>query len=287
MKKTVNLVDKLIALANGETLPDSQLRGDWFSKMQSEGILIAITHGSRKAWRAVGEQSLRQYVTDRFAIADLEQCRRILQSEERSRAEMVAVTGNSKFAAQRTFTGFLVNCYEPIRARLNDNPITLLPAEGSFHFIYDYKNLTVPDNAIVVGIENAENFRHIRKQRPFFEQNISRQSPLLFVSRYPQNGDLARWLQRITNRYVHFGDLDLAGINIYLTEFFNKIGPQRASFLIPNDYEERIAHGSRQRYDEQYARYHNMTVTDSCVQPLVDSINLHHRGYDQEGFISL
>ena len=55
---------------------------------------------------------------------------------------------------------------------------------------------------------------------------------LLFVSRYPQSIYLRSWLQKIPNRYVHFGDFDHAGINIFLTEFHAHLGA-RSSFLIP------------------------------------------------------
>ena len=42
--------------------------------------------------------------------------------------------------------------------------------------------------------------------------------PLLLVSRYPQSKDLVTWLHTVPNHYVHFGDIDLAGIHIYLTD---------------------------------------------------------------------
>ena len=69
----------------------------------------------------------------------------------------------------------------------------------------------IPEDVMVVGIENPENFRWISRQKVFFKENLSSSSPLLFVSRYPQtqHGDLIRWLKAIPNRYVHFGDLDL------------------------------------------------------------------------------
>lgn len=286
MKKTINLLEKLLALANGETLPDSQLRGDWFKQMQADGILIVITHGSKKSWRAYSEQSLRNFVAERYDIRNLEECREMLESESVSRSDMVEATGDSKFVVKRSFMGFMVNSYQPIEAIINGKPFTIAPADGTFTFIYDYRNFIIPSDVIVVGIENAENFRHISAQRKFFEQNISSDMPLLFVSRYPQNGDLARWLQLIPNRYVHFGDLDLAGVHIYLSEFYQYLG-ERSSFLVPSDYEERFIKGSRQRYDDQYERFANMNIADLRVKPLVDLINKLHRGYDQEGFIAL
>lgn len=284
MKKTANLVGKLIDLASGEALPEGQLRGEWFRQMQADGILIAITHGSRKSWRAISEQSLRRYVAEKYGIRDLEECKAMLDGETISRSGMVEATGDSKFVMKRSFTGFMVNSYVPIAASINGSEFTIAPADGTFTFIYDYRSFSIPKDVIVVGIENAENFRHISSQRCFFEREISAHAPLLFVSRYPQNGDLARWLQQIPNRYVHFGDLDLAGIHIYLAEIYQYIG-ERSEFLIPSDSEQRLSKGSRQRYDYQYARYHGMAIADPRCQALADLINHHHRGYDQEGFI--
>lgn len=285
MKKTAKLIDKLLALACGQALPDNKARGEWFREMQADGILIAVTHGSHKSWRAVDGQSLRNYVEEKYGLHNLEDCRKTLGGASISRSDMVEATGDSKFVRLRAFTGFLVNSYTPIESVMSGSPLVIDPADGTFTYIYDYRHFSIPHEVTVVGVENAENFRHIAAQRKFFEQNIQGEAPLLFVSRYPQNGDLVRWLQTIPNRYVHFGDLDLAGIHIYLSEFYQYIG-ERASFLIPADYESRLSKGSRQRYDDQYARYHNMEIADRRVRLLADCIHRLHRGYDQEGFIT-
>ena len=166
---------------------------------------------------------------------------------------------------------------------LNGQEFMVNPKEGSFLFVADWQSFLVPDDVVVVGIENMENFRMIRQQRKLFEQCIGTVR-LLFVSRYPQSIDLRSWLQTIPNRYVHFGDFDLAGINIFLTEFHAHLGA-RSSFLIPQDIEERIAKGSLERYNDQYARYNRITSDIKEVQALIDLINKYHRCYDQEGYI--
>ena len=93
-----------------------------------------------------------------------------------------------------------------------------------------------------------------------------------------------RWLEKIPNRYVHFGDFDLAGIFIYQNEFYNKLG-DRASFLVPDDIESRLKSGSRERYDVQIKRYSHMKVTDERLLPIIDLIKKYRRGYEQEGYI--
>ena len=148
----------------------------------------------------------------------------------------------------------------------------------------DWQEFRIPEDVVVVGIENMENFRLIRRQRTLFEQSIGSER-LLFVSRYPQSTDLASWLQHIPNRYVHFGDFDLAGIHIFLTEFHIHLS-ERSSFLVPEDIEARLSHGSRERYDSQYRHFRHLHCDNPSLQRLIDLINKYHRCYDQEGYIT-
>ena len=128
-----------------------------------------------------------------------------------------------------------------------------------------------------------ENFRMIRHQRELFESVLG-DMPLLFVSRYPQSKDLRKWLQGITNRYIHFGDFDLAGINIFLSEFQQFLG-DGSSFLVPTDIERRLQIGSQERYNSQLSRFRDLKCDDNKIQDVIDLINKYHRCYDQEGYI--
>ena len=283
MKMTLSLIKKLIRLARGETLPASSCHGDIFDEMCGEGILIVTAHGSRKVVRAASEVVFREYVVTKFGVTSLENAERLFESSDNNRSTQVNVTGDSKFVRRRSFFGFLVNSYSPIHAALHGKPFVINPQPGSFVFVADYTDFLIPANVTVVGIENSENFRYIERQRDFFNSQIG-SGDILFVSRYPQGGDLLRWLKSIPNRYIHFGDLDLAGVAIYQNEFYKHLGSQ-ASFLVPNDYCERLMAGSRERYDTQYVKYRDMKIVDSRLEPLVRYIHQAHRGYDQEGFI--
>ena len=237
-----------------------------------------------------------------------------------TRSELVEKMGDSKYRKVRTFRGFLVDCYMPIEANLNHRPFLLNPQEGSSVFINAPETFEIPEDVVVVGMENAENFMQIRKQKYIFDASAVEEKDLssveekdlssveekdlssveekdlssgvhqekrcLFVSRYPQENlsDLRAWLMRIPNRYIHFGDFDLAGVHIYLSEFYAHLG-DRASFFIPSDIEERLADGNSSLYDQQYARFKNMEVTDARLQPLVDMIHRYRKGYEQEGYI--
>ena len=133
-----------------------------------------------------------------------------------------------------------------------------------------------------------ENFRMIRRQRRFFEEYLHAHGlsdKVLFVSRYPQSTDLRRWLCTISNHYLHFGDFDLAGISIYLFEFWQYLGKERSSYLIPDDIESRLKSGSRKRYDEQCEHFKDIKSDILELQRLIELIHKERKAYDQEGYI--
>lgn len=285
MKITVALIDKLIRLRDGDSLPASQLHGEWVEELIRDGILISTSHGSRRTLHAPQSDTLCKALSAiDERLVDLEQMRDTLLSNDLSRSDQASTTGNSKLVDVRSCPGFPVNSYEPITCTLNSQEFTVNPQKGSFLFIADWQTFYIPSNVIVVGIENMENFRMIRQQRQLFTQTIGSRR-LLFVSRYPQSKDLVSWLQKIPNRYVHFGDFDLAGINIFLTEFHIHL-KERSSFLIPNDIEARLRNGSKERYDAQYQRFHNLQTDIQPLQSLIELINKFHCCYDQEGYIN-
>ena len=283
MKISKTLTNALLQLVNGETVAASMLRKDFADVLLAEGMLTVQVHGSRRSFRAIDASALKN-----FLQAHYEELRTIgdeMPQSYETRSEQAVETGNSKLVKVHSCPGFPVNSYQPIPCSLKGKPFVVNPPEGSFLFIDNWKQFVIPEDVIVVGIENMENFRMIRRQRQLFEKEIGN-VPLLFVSRYPQSTDLRKWLQDIPNKYVHFGDFDLAGINIFLTEFHKHLG-DRSTFLVPSDIEQRLAKGSQVRYNNQFDKYHTLRCDIPYLQSLIDLINQYHRGYDQEGYISL
>ena len=266
------------ALIAGEQVAGSRISRKMLEELMDEGLLSVVTRGSRKSYRARDIEALKRFLIDKD-----ESYRMLDINASDSRASMAAETGNSKLVKVRSCPGFPVNTFEPITCKLNAIDIVINPVEGSFLFITDWKVFSIPEDVVVVGVENMENFRMIRQQRALFESEIGKHR-FLFVSRYPQSTDLRSWLQSIPNRYVHFGDFDLAGIHIFLTEFHQYLG-DRSSFFIPSDIEKRLQNGSQERYDNQLSRFGNLKSDDKDIQSVIDLIKKYHRCYDQEGYI--
>lgn len=271
------------ALLAGKQVAGSRLNSKLLDELSAEGLLLVIPRGSRKSYRARDMEALKRFLIDKD-----ESFRIIEVNASDSRATMAAETGNSKLVMVRSCPGFPVNSYERVECFLGGDSFPVNPQEGSFLFVSDWKKFTIPEDVVVIGVENMENFRMIRRQRRFFEEYLHTHGlsdKVLFVSRYPQSTDLRRWLCTIPNHYLHFGDFDLAGINIFLFEFQQYLGKERSSYLIPTDIESRLKSGSRKRYDEQYYRFKDIK-SDACeLQQLIDLIHHERKTYDQEGYI--
>lgn len=281
MKISNTLLTTLQRLMDGESIAASTLRKDFTETLMAEGLLTVQTHGSRRAFRAIDAKALKKYLQARYE--ELRTFGDDMSTSYETRSEQAFETGNSKLVKIRSCPGFPVNSYDPIVCTLCGDDFVVNPPEGSFVFIDDWRHFAIPDDIVVVGIENMENFRMIRKQRSLFESVLG-DRPLLFVSRYPQSKDLRNWLKGISNKYVHFGDYDLAGIHIFLMEFYKYLG-DRSTYLIPSDIEQRLAKGSLYRYNNQFDKYHTLRCDIPYLQSLIDIINKYHRGYDQEGYI--
>ena len=286
-----SLIQAFSALRAGETVPYSRFPADVAEELLLEGGARSIVHASRKSLKVVSRAAYDVFLRSKGLLPEkLEETVDALRNRE-TRGEQVHLTGDSKAVAVRTCPGFPVNVIGPmpLSVRLGERKILLCPCPGSFLYISDFRNFRIPSDAIVVGVENMENFRLPERQTAVWEQIREQYGdggvpPILLVSRYPQSKDLVSWLQEIPNPYVHFGDFDLAGISIYLTEFYRHLG-ERSAFFIPEDIEDRLSNGSRKRYDDQFPMYGKMDITDPRLEGLVQLLHRHQKGYDQEGFI--
>ena len=273
------------ALLAGEQVAGSRLNSKLLDELLAEGLLLVVSRGSRKSYRARDAEALKRFLVDKD-----ERYRLLEVNASDSRATMAAETGNSKLVMVRSCPGFPVNSYEPIECFLDENPFVVNPQEGSFLFVSDWEKFTIPEDTVVIGVENMDNFRMIRKQRTFFEKylhNHDLSDKVLFVSRYPQSTDLRKWLCSIPNHYLHFGDFDLAGINIFLFEFQQYLGKERSSYLIPADIESRLKFCSRKRYDEQCNRFKDIKSDILELQQLIDLIHHERKLVCESDFIAL
>jgi len=274
----ISIAEKLILLRNGEKVPFSKLKHEVIDLMIGNGILNVQLHGrSKKLVYLSNKELLAPFLINHFGIDNLENYITGYLKAELSRAEAIEISSNSKLRSVRTFKGFLVNCYEPVECVLNNRVVSIEPQEGTFTFIYDYLTFNPSPDITIIGIENPENFRQIQKQKILFG-NIRP----LFVSRYPQNKDLIRWLMSIPNDYLHFGDFDFAGLNIYMNEYKKHL-QEKSSFFLPANIEKLLStRGNRDNYTKQAIQFDLSLVEEENVLILIGLIEKYRKGLEQE-----
>lgn len=286
MKLPLSIAEKLRLLLQGNTIPAAQMRHGSVDKMLEDGILLKQRTGANRNIYHLNKQAgLAAYLHNNFGISSLEDYINGYGEENLTRSESVRIASDSKWRKQRTFKGFLVNSFEPVSTHLNGKELIIHPEPGTFRFIADFETFIPARDVIIVGIENPENFRYIREQAHLFEGR-----KILCLSRYPQSqsGDVIRWLQMIPNAYLHFGDFDFAGINIYLGEYKKHL-KERAGFFLPGAIEDLIiSNGSRDLYNKQlHLQPGTEAIEDAAVIRLVALLHQHKKGLEQEALIGI
>ena len=284
MKLPIGIAQKVKQMLDGEEVQSSKLKQSIVLKMVEDGaIQYRNISKSKRMYFIKNVENLNNYLRTEFGINNLNQYIEQINNPNLTRSEAIEISSNSKVKNIRTFKGFLVNCYQLINATINNTPTVINPTEGTFTFIYDFETFIIPKNITIVGIENPENFRYINKQVRLFK-NITP----LFISRYPQNKDLIKWIKNTPNNYLHFGDFDFEGINIFLNEYKKHIG-NKAEFFIPDEIEKMIRErGNATVYDTQiYKRPKLNNINDIAILDLIKIIDKHKKTLEQEYLINL
>lgn len=270
---------KIQRLLAGEEIGFSSLSGPVFRELIDKEYIVLDRTGKRKMIAVVkNAEYLMKALRQKWQINDIREYIAFLDKEEKDRTDVQKMLGGTKEEKTSTFQGFLVNSLETVPYTLNGQQGTLPQIKGSYLFVSDYDTFQIDGDITIMYVENFTCFKQIERYLHLFEPGR-----YLFVSRLLSSNAFKEWIKNIPNRYIHFGDFDLAGIDIYL-HFYDEIG-SRASFLIPDDIKERIAnHGNSSLFYSQEEKCKNIKVSDNRVQPLVEIINKYHMGYEQEGY---
>lgn len=274
-------ISRLKRLLDGEQLPSSQLNTVFFEDLLKEGYLMVVPKGkNRSVVVAKNKEYLAKHISQQWQIKDLDEYVSFREGPSPTRIEVQNVLGDTKAMNVVSYQGFLVTAYDEIDYVLHGQTGHLPLIDGSMLHVFDYEDFTVPRDVTIVYVENFTPFRYISRYRHLLEKGTR----YLFISRYGTSSAINDWLKRVPNRYLHFGDFDLDGIRIY-QKFYDEIGPERASFLVPNDIEERIrTKGNSNLFYTQERRNDGYEVTDPRLLKLASIIREYHAGYEQEGY---
>ncbi|MDF1883603.1 hypothetical protein JHD49_06600 [Sulfurimonas sp. SAG-AH-194-C21] len=187
---------------------------------------------------------------------------------------------SSKTKESKSLEGLYVSSLEKIDIKLDEKIVSIIPNNGLGYFLFYTQKVELFESTIILGVENYQVVWFAQKYKQFFDtKNI------LFVVINPY---MLEWISSLENEYIHFGDYDLAGINIYL----NKIVPRlqkskKYSMFIPPNIDTLIKeHGDCELYEKQ-KQYQSLYTKDEQINSLISSINHYKKSIEQEGLYLL
>lgn len=287
MRERVSLKDLRGLLA---LMEDGMIRASSFSekvakRLREEHLVSAKRDGRAIILSAANSSQIKGFAQRLCGAEDLDWYLKVLEDKQvgisPSRSDAAKLVNDTKAFGSDVMKGIRLNAIWQVEILFDGQPFRLDLPKGTSFEVDDESLLEINPEIIVVGVENYATFMRIKDYAHLFDAG----KPYLFTYRatYGKDsyGKWIGWLKRIPNQYLHFGDLDKGGLKIYIDNFRSALG-ERASFLIPDNYEELIRCGSTKLYDQQYGEAAPDTNKDFRVKPLLDAIEKYHKCCEQE-----
>ncbi len=197
-----------------------------------------------------------------------------------SRDKIQKWTNNTKSKTSKSLKGLYLSSLNNIDIKINNEIVTIVPTNGLGYFCFYTEKVEVAKDITIVGIENYQVVWFAKRYKELFSQKN-----ILFVVRNPY---MREWIESLENEYIHFGDYDLAGINIYINEIVPQLKKSKKySMFIPNNIESLIQkYGDRELFEKQ-KRYLDIEIEDRDVMRLKEIIKKYKKGLEQEGLVAL
>jgi len=280
MKLSLSLAKKLLKLVEDKRINSSEFKNQKkLQELLDDGIVYLQVKGQNTKIILESEYRLDIYLKQ-YGITNLEDYIYQGLNPSRSRASISQVSNDTKSFKTQVQAGLYLASYEPIEISVNDEKMILYTPHMSSLFLHKDARLDLEDDIVVVGVENFENLTSIIKQKDFF--NDARKKVFMF-----RNKQALDFLSQSFNTYLHFGDFDLAGVNIFLNEMVPRLIHERYDFFLPENISELLDHGNSEDYFLQMKKYPNLKTKVKYLQDFIDLLHGKKRSLHQEYLIKL
>ena len=272
---------KLVKLVEEKSLNGSEFKHqELLQELEEFGVVQVRVRGQRSKIHLLSKEKLDILLSRRYNTSDLNDYINVIDNKQRTRAEITHVSGDSKDLKTEVQSGLYIASYEPVDIKINGQKTVLLTTDMSSFFVHKNANLEFSKDVLVVGVENFENITYIQKQKNLFDDGRQK----IFMWR---NENARSFFGECKNDYLHFGDFDLAGVNIYLKEIVPRLPHGRCEFFIPLNMEKLLKSGNSEDYFKHARRYPNLKSDKKYLQEFIDLLHKEKRSLHQEFLIGL
>lgn len=202
-----------------------------------------------------------------------------------SRDEVTDFYSDTKAAESKSFNGVTISSFTTIDIILNGIQQKFHPPlPGTGVFIHYSQKVEFPLDVVVVGVENPQVVWYIQRYKHLFaHQNIVFLATSDYKTTYP-----LEWLKTMPNKYIHFGDFDLAGISIYLHTIVPRLLMCAShSYFIPDDTPELIKQYGNSKLFTKQIRFINISSSDKSISSLIELLIDAQKAFEQENLALL
>jgi len=250
------------------------------AKLKLNGAVTNSQKRSRKYIDLVNEENiflfLRNYDYLIDSVEELDNYIEIFFDKKVPRDTIQQYHNNSKAKTSKSMHGLYLSSLQKLDITLDGNTICILPNDGLGYFFFHTQKVEVSKSTIIVGVENYQVVWFAKRYEKFFDK-----PNILFVYK---SAYMLEWISTLENEYIHFGDYDLAGVNIYLNTIVPRLVKSKThSMFIPENIEQLIEkHGISELYEKQ-KQYKNLRTDDAEITCLIEIITRFKKGFEQEG----
>jgi hypothetical protein len=277
-KLTCAQAANLVRLNAGESLPRSLIPKSILLPLQGAGVVQLERSGSSYVVRGV-PGLLADFVMQHWGVRDLLRYS-LATPDNRSRASMSEIAGNSKALPNRPFDGIFIRSFE--NCFLGNEPLHKTPAgTAALVTVAELPRLRVEAQCLI-AVENAECLWHFECTTKYFP-DLGKLSYAL-VLRWHWGEPWRNWLTTWSGQLFYFPDYDPAGLRIFECE----VRPQRPDvrLLVPNGLESLLRErGNRDLYLKQ-ERFLNTLSDVPQIAPVVRLLRSERKVLEQETLLS-
>ncbi|HKJ41366.1 MAG TPA: hypothetical protein VKA27_04695 [Sunxiuqinia sp.] len=273
----------LLRLQNGEQLNSSEIKTKSFlERFCEDGIIQKLPQGKRRSvYFCPDREGLQNYVRAQHEVLSLEDYIDEFESTSSDGESSLGASKSTKTFRHKSLQGFFIKTLNSEISILGER-IQPMP-QGIELFVHQPTKLQIPGTALIIGVENPECFLKFEKLAHLFPQR-----ELILIMRYMSNSP-NRWLQSISNNYLHFGDFDPAGLSIYIREYRSRLPAKRTNYFLPPNIEELIdQYGLTSLYDQQIHLLKNIGSQNYPeLKFFFDALHKHRKGLEQERLLTV
>ena len=282
---TKTTIRALLELINNGEIKASSIHDDALVNLLLKSQCIKKTQITKSRSKIVllDEKALRICCRDHdIKMRDLESYYKELENESLyvRPSEEIRRHGEDHLRKRNLWKGFFLKSDQAVQISMNGKSCIAPAGQG----------LLVEDGTKI-------NIADVSKKRLWVVENYECFLDISWLKQFGYNGEdnlvICRWplSAKARNCYTgwpvkekkYFGDYDLAGINIFQTEFAKALGSD--SFFIPSSFAQDIKHGSSNQFSKQKEKYKTLKALNNSLDNCLKTIIKEQKGLSQEYYL--